>query len=88
MTATIDQSALDKLLSQDRIGILDGGLATYLEDGLNFDLSKGPLWSARLLDEKEDDVSNGKGRGQQPGLEICGWLGYPVNITIVPLCDE
>lgn len=62
MAATIDQSALDKLLDQDRIGILDGGLATYLEDGLNFDLSKGPLWSARLLDEKEDDVSNGKGQ--------------------------
>ena len=62
MAASIDQSALESLLDQSRIGILDGGLATYLEDGLNFDLSKGPLWSARLLDEKEDDVSDGKGQ--------------------------
>ncbi|KIS70622.1 uncharacterized protein UMAG_01787 [Mycosarcoma maydis] len=62
MTASIDQGALESLLSPARIGILDGGLATYLEDGLDFDLSKGPLWSARLLDEKEDDVSDGKGQ--------------------------
>ncbi|CBQ72008.1 related to homocysteine S-methyltransferase [Sporisorium reilianum SRZ2] len=62
MLALIDQSALESLLGPGRIGILDGGLATYLEDGLNFDLSKGPLWSARLLDEKEDDVSGGKGQ--------------------------
>ncbi|KAJ1028553.1 hypothetical protein NDA16_001719 [Ustilago loliicola] len=62
MSATIDQSGLESLLDSSRIGILDGGLATYLEDGLHFDLSKGPLWSARLLDEKEDDVSGGKGQ--------------------------
>lgn len=62
MNAAIDQSGLEALLDSSRIGILDGGLATYLEDGLNFDLSKGPLWSARLLDEKEDDVSGGKGQ--------------------------
>lgn len=62
MNGPIDQSALESLLDSSRIGILDGGLATYLEDGLNFDLSKGPLWSARLLDEKEDDVSGGKGQ--------------------------
>ncbi|TKY87191.1 hypothetical protein EX895_003868 [Sporisorium graminicola] len=62
MLAPVDQSALESLLGPGRIGILDGGLATYLEDGLNFDLSKGPLWSARLLDEKEDDVSGGKGQ--------------------------
>lgn len=62
MAASIDQTALEALLDSFRIGILDGGLATYLEDGLNFDLSKGPLWSARLLDEQEDDVSDGKGR--------------------------
>lgn len=62
MTTPIDQSGLQSLLDSSRIGILDGGLATYLEDGLNFDLSKGPLWSARLLDEKEDDVSDGKGQ--------------------------
>ncbi|KAI3480839.1 hypothetical protein L1887_57107 [Cichorium endivia] len=62
MTAPINQSGLEALLDSSRIGVLDGGLATYLEDGLNFDLSKGPLWSARLLDEKEEDVSNGKGQ--------------------------
>lgn len=62
MAAPIDQSALEALLDSSRIGILDGGLATYLEDGLHFDLSKGPLWSARLLDEKEPDVSDGKGQ--------------------------
>lgn len=62
MTALINQSGLEALLDSSRIGVLDGGLATYLEDGLNFDLSKGPLWSARLLDEKEEDVSNGKGQ--------------------------
>lgn len=62
MNGPIDQSQLESLLDASRIGILDGGLATYLEDGLHFDLSKGPLWSARLLDEKEDDVSGGKGQ--------------------------
>ncbi|SNX83081.1 related to homocysteine S-methyltransferase [Melanopsichium pennsylvanicum] len=62
MNGSIDQSALESLLDSSRIGILDGGLATYLEDGLNFDLSKGPLWSARLLDQKQEDVSNGKGQ--------------------------
>ena len=62
MAAAIDQSGLESLLDSSRIGILDGGLATYLEDGLHFDLSKGPLCNARLLDEKEDDVSGGKGQ--------------------------
>lgn len=60
--ASVDQTRLEAHLDRNGIGILDGGLATYLEDGLNFDLSKGPLWSARLLDEKEADVADGKGR--------------------------
>ncbi|KAN0063902.1 AdoMet-homocysteine methyltransferase [Thecaphora frezii] len=58
----IDAVPLTSLLDANRIGILDGGLATYLEDGLGFDLSKGPLWSARLLDESQDDVSHGMGQ--------------------------
>ncbi|EPQ28074.1 uncharacterized protein PFL1_04401 [Pseudozyma flocculosa PF-1] len=59
---TIAIEPLVSLLDDSRIGVLDGGLATYLEDGLGFDLSRGPLWSARLLDEQEDDVKDGKGR--------------------------
>ncbi|CDS82223.1 related to homocysteine S-methyltransferase [Sporisorium scitamineum] len=89
MVGPIDQSALESLLGPGRIGILDGGLATYLEDGLNFDLSKGPLWSARLLDEKEDDVSGGKGqRGifdahlhyLQAGAGIIGTATYQASL--------
>ncbi|PWN47892.1 Homocysteine S-methyltransferase [Violaceomyces palustris] len=43
-----------ELLNPQGISLLDGGLATYLEDGLGFNLSLSKLWSARLLDQDDN----------------------------------
>ncbi|KDN44069.1 Homocysteine S-methyltransferase [Tilletiaria anomala UBC 951] len=51
---------LEGLLNAERIGVMDGGFATHLEDALHLS-TPSPLWSAALLD---------------PTCEEAGWKGH------------